>query len=417
MSIRVNTSSIHPTAPWLSKSKTLLFWLISLGILVQISGYVWISSGSGRNTQIYIFLLLPALLILVAQLINKNATRSVNWYALPWLLFIAWTALSTLWATDSSVGQINLAKRGLFVILYLVGINFLMTQNQKFLHRLLLTAMAIVALGAMVSLVNQLIILDNSLAYRAFRIYRSGIGNLADYGWPVVAGIFHGSVAIWVFGTILDKKTSPRMAFALLCLLFTLIFYVALTYSRGAWISLAAASLLSIILQNTRRGYYLAAAGIITLIILSILGWDRLIFEIQERKLSNRGQIWEYFLNVMDGHWIAGYGLGTPFRYIWPDGQTISPHAHSLYLQQIYDSGIVGLSLLLLGVTTILHKSWKLRKNPWIKLVFPVFIFGLIAALTDIERIFTRPNIYWTVFWLPVGILLAAKPCKEDPAN
>jgi O-antigen ligase len=148
------------------------------------------------------------------------------------------------------------------------------------------------------------------------------------------------------------------------------------------------------------------------IVIAAAIIWkDHLLNEIFKRQLSGRGPIWSYYFTVMQDHWLFGYGLGTPFTYHWPDGKTSSPHAHSLYLQQVYDSGLISMVIMGAGLFGLCCKTWYSRSNPWVRLAFPALVYALIVMLTDVERIFTRPGDYWTMFWLPVAILLAV------PAN
>jgi O-antigen ligase len=264
-----------------------------------------------------------------------------------------------------------------------------------------------IAFGAFVSLVYQFFVLDQPLAYRAFRIDRSGIGDYANYGWPVAAGIFHGAVAVWALGFALDKHIG-RFAFFFWLLIFAVLScYVLLTYTRGAWIGLAVSVFAVILIQNSRRGWILLALVGFSAVLTVVWFWQGLLFEITTRKLSGRGPIWEYFFSQMQGHWVLGHGLGTEFKYVWPDRDLISPHAHSLYFQQVYDSGLISIALLFAGLVTLLYKSWRLRSNLWVKAAAPSLLFALLAMMTDVERIFTRPGDYWTVFWLPVAVLLA----------
>lgn len=140
---------------------------------------------------------------------------------------------------------------------------------------------------------------------------------------------------------------------------------------------------------------------------MCVAWYDYLMIEIFKRQLSGRGPIWDYYFNVMPGHWWTGFGLGTPFEFHWSNGTTVSPHAHSLYLQQIYDSGVVAIIFMVCGILSLALKAWQLRAEPWVRLALPAFLYALIVMLTDIERIFTRPGDYWTVVWFPVAILLA----------
>lgn len=398
-----------PSASTLRKSiqvsTLILSWLIAIGIFIQISGKVWIESGSGRNTQIYIFLLLPALLITLCKIAQRKLQLSLH-YSI-WILFLIWVALSTLWATNSPTDPLALAKRGMYIALYLAAIHYTMRINEQLLRRAIFSGIAIIAIGALATIVYQFAVLEIPLGYRTHRLYRLDIGEFADYGWPVAAGIFHGAAAMYALYAAIEKDQRLGKSVFWGAIFLILASYVLLTYTRGAWIALFVGSIATIVLQRSRKGWLALALGALTAGILVTIFWPNLMVELHTRQLSGRGPIWQYFFEQMQGKWLLGHGLGTPFEYHWPDGHAISPHAHSLYLQQIYDSGLIALSTMSAGIVILLVKAWSLRENYWVKLALPALIYGLVAMITDVERIFTRPGDYWTVFWLPIAILLA----------
>lgn len=388
------------------KWSTVVLWALAIGFFIQVSGKVWVVSGSARNAQIYIWLLLPALIFLLCNVYCRGWSGFSLQY-IPWLVFLTWVALSTLWATASETDPVSLAKRGGFIALYLVGVYLLLNYNEVLFRRALAAGITIIAVGALVSLIYQYGVLHKPLGYRAFRIDRMGFGDIANYGWPVAAGIFNGAIAVWAMGMALDKNTASKSSLFWLAIFGVLAFYVLMTGTRGAWFALIGSCVLSVVMHKSKRGMW--GAGICLLMVLgaSVVLWDQILIEVQKRQLSGRGPIWEYYFQVMSGHWLIGHGLGTPFTYVWPNGKTISPHAHSLFLQQIYDSGLVSLGLMLIGLLGLLMKAWRMRDNSWVRLAVPALLFALIAMLTDVERIYTRPGDYWTVFWLPIAVLLA----------
>lgn len=379
---------------------------MAVGLFIQLSGKVWIVSGGARNTQIYVWLLLPALILCVCSVIQKRRVR-VSWFCLPWLFFLSWVSLSTLWASGSETSAISLAKRALFIALYFVAIYFLINKNEKLFRRALYAGVLLVALGALASLIYQYGVLGKSIGFRSYRIDRMGYGNFANYGWPVVAGILNGAVAIWALGYGLYKRQSRSQAFFWLMIFAVLAIYVVMTGTRGAWFALLGGVLASVIIQKSKLGLWGIAIGVLLLLGVSLYYWDQIVFEVAHRQLSGRGPIWIYYFNIMHEHWLLGYGLGTPFEYVWGDGKLISPHAHSLYLQQVYDSGLVSLGFMLVGLLTLTYKAWVMRHHPLVQIAFPALLFALIAMLTDVERVFTRPGDYWTIFWLPIAVLLA----------
>ena len=397
------------------KWRFVLVLMLAIGLFVQVSGKVWVESGSARNAQVYIWLLLPALVCLCVGAVAR-VRIGLNRQYIIWGAFLAWVALSTLWATNSESSSVSLAKRGLLVWLYLMAILFLLKYDEGFLRGALVAGIVVVALGALVSLIYQYGYVGRSFAYRAYRMKELGIGNFINYGHPVASGIFHGAIATWALTFALDRKNTSRQSLLWLSVFAVLAIYVFLTYTRGAWFALLGGFIAAVFFQNSKRGWWLLLISGVAVAIVFVIMWPQLVVEFETKQLSGRGSIWVYYFEVMSGHWIFGHGLGTEFLYMWPDGVQQSPHAHSLYLQQVYDSGIISLALLGAGLLGLAHKAWKLRSNYWVRLAFPALVFALIAMLTDVERVFTRPGDYWTLFWLPVAILLAV-PMRSKQAD
>lgn len=387
---------------------SLMLIALSIGLFVQVSGKVWFLSGSGRNTQIYIWLLLPALVYVCINLVRRTVEPPPVRY-LPWLAFILWVAISVLWSVDSVAGPIALAKRSFFIGLFIVAIYLLINCGERYFLFSFKAALLVVVLGALASLIYQYGVVGKPLAYRGYRIDRMGLGNIANYGWPVAAGIFHGAIATWVLGFALDKRGRIGSTLLWLVAFLVLSLYVLMTGTRGAWVALACSCLFVVAMQRREWLKYTLVVALILSFILAWVLWDKIVLEVVGRQLSGRGQVWEHYFSVMPGHWVFGFGLGTPFEYRWPNGISVSPHAHSLYLQQVYDSGLIALALMAIGLGGVFIRVWSLRDSPVVCLAFPALLFALIAMLTDVERIITRPGDYWTVFWLPVSVILAAR--------
>lgn len=153
-------------------------------------------------------------------------------------------------------------------------------------------------MGALISLIYQYGVLNKPLGYRAFRIDRMGFGDIANYGWPVAAGIFNGAIAVWALGTALDKRTSNKGAMFWLVVFGVLALYVLMTGTRGAWFALIGGCVLSVVMHKSKPGIW--AVGIFLLIVLgvSIVLWDQIVIEIERRQLSGRGQFGNIILRL-----------------------------------------------------------------------------------------------------------------------
>lgn len=389
-----------------SRVGRLLLCAMIVGFFIQISGKTWLASGSARNAQIYIWLLLPTLLYLVLGLTNVKKILTDKYY-LVWFFYLAWVAISASWATGADASFFSLAKRGLFVGLYLIAIHTLLNENEVIFRRSLQTALVVIAIGALISLVYQYVVLEKAVAFRAYRIDRMGFGDFANYRFPVAAGIFNGALAVWALGFALQKRSNWKLLLLWMMVFLVFSVYLFMTGTRGAMFALFGGCGLAVLLNGSRVGGRVLILLAMAALVGSYFIWDKIILEVEFKQFSGRGAIWAYHFKVMSGHWLAGHGLGTPFSYLWPNGRALSPHAHSLYLQQVYDSGLISLFLLIGGLAGLFFKVITCRDNPWVRLAAPALVFSLIAMLTDVERIFTRPGDYWTVFWLPVSILLA----------
>nr|WP_280040587.1 hypothetical protein [Pseudomonas sp. Hg5Tf]MDH2557801.1 hypothetical protein [Pseudomonas sp. Hg5Tf] len=266
-----------------------MLWALAIGFFIQISGKVWMVSGSGRNAQIYLWLLLPALIFSCHKLISRRGSWPDRQY-LPWALFLGWVALSALWATNSETSAQSFIKRGLLIGLYLVAIHLLLNRHEDFFRRALLAGVVVVALGALVSLIYQYGVLNRPMAYRAFRIDRMGISNFANYGWPVAAGIFNGAVATWAIGVAIDKKTNKWAAAAWFMVFAVLAVYVLMTGTRGAWFALFGSCLFAVVMQKSKRGIWGIGLCILFVLGVSFFSGSRYLLRLKSDSFPVVGQ-------------------------------------------------------------------------------------------------------------------------------
>uniref|UniRef100_UPI003905ED8A hypothetical protein n=1 Tax=Pseudomonas defluvii TaxID=1876757 RepID=UPI003905ED8A len=92
--------------------------MMSFGLFVLVSGKVWFTSGSARNAQIYIWLLLPALLLFVYYSFRK-ASGLIEKQYIPWIAFLIFVATSSYWGTQSGEA-LTFVKKGFLIFLFLL---------------------------------------------------------------------------------------------------------------------------------------------------------------------------------------------------------------------------------------------------------------------------------------------------------
>ena len=66
---------------------------------------------------------------------------------------------------------------------------------------------------------------------------------------------------------------------------------------------------------------------------------------------------------------------------------------------------------------TALLKAWRLRADPAARVALATLVFALVAMVSDISNVFTRPNSYWVVLWLPIGLIMGLRPPVEQPTT
>jgi O-antigen ligase len=109
-----------------------------------------------------------------------------------------------------------------------------------------------------------------------------------------------------------------------------------------------------------------------------------------------------------------GAGAGADLVFKVPYSPTIHKHAHSLYLQLWYQYGIVGISLFVLLLLSLLRKGWACRTQPLARVGLALLVFAMVAMVSDVYAIFHRLSPYWVLVWFPVGILLGVQPRRAS---
>ncbi|WP_341781877.1 O-antigen ligase family protein [Ectopseudomonas mendocina] len=396
----------------------LLPWM-SIGLFVQLVGLLFNADGSRYATQIYLLLFVPAFLLLLRDRFALGLWRQLPAYCL--LALMAWVLVIAGLHPGSEKTLGYWSKIVLLLALYIFAVARLVESPGRF-HIVLVAAAVVAVLFAWLTIYYQFMVLDRPFEYKILRWHvrfrELGWGGLADLDHPIVAGLYYGVFAVivtWFF--LAWPMTAARTSLLALAML-GLLLYVLLTFSRGAWFSVAAGGAILLLLFGNRKAYTLLALGLLILAVGAYLFWP----EIQnERRIGVTGRelIWHNWLQHLPQFWLWGNGAGADLLFTFPKGtmqagQTFK-HAHSLYLQLWYQYGIVGIALFLATLASLLWKGWQCRSNPLALLGMGLLVFAMVAMVSDVYAIFHRPSPYWVLVWLPVGVLLGVKVPQRQP--
>lgn len=151
--------------------------------------------------------------------------------------------------------------------------------------------------------------------------------------------------------------------------------------SRGAWISLVAAAIVTLtatfVAQRRGRPHF-SWLAMATLACLFLVGWlgktdtvqQRLSTLLDHRQAMSDRRLphWQDGWHASQDYWRAGSGLGT-YRYVYSQYQDRVDdawyyHAENQYLESLVDGGVPGLLLLLSAIGLMGVVCWRLLREP-----------------------------------------------------
>ena len=387
-------------------------WLLILGfgLFVQMSGLLFNSDGSRYSTQTYLLLFVPALVLLLWRRLAVDTWRQAPGVIL--LCLLAWVLLTGSVNAGSGHGPAYWLKIVVLILLYVFAVASLARHERAFTW-LLVAVVTVAALFAWGTLYYQFGVLEKPLDYKALRyagrLRELGWRGLADLNHPIIAGLYYGVFAVLLSYLFVGLKVRGWQAGLLALGMLGLLTYVLLTFSRGAWFSTAAGCFAMLLLFPNLKSRSLIGAGCLLVLVGAYLFWPEIQNELRQG-VSNRDLIWNNWAERLPDFWLMGAGAGADFNFEFPPPHKFSViHAHSLYLQLWYEYGIVGISLFVLLLLSLLHKGWVCRAQPLARVGLALLVFAMLAMVSDVYAIFHRLSPYWVLVWFPVGILLGVR--------
>lgn len=390
---------------WVGEAELPKAWMgvLCTGLFIQMVGGLFIVDGSRHATWQYLLLFVPALVLLLGRHLSTELWRQPSGWLL--LALMAWVLVSGLLQGDDRFAGSYWPKVVLLGLLYVYAVA-MVAARPRVLSGLMAAAVVVAAFFAWFSLCYQFGVLERPLDYwniRVLRIFEVGWKGFADLKNPVVAGIYFGiflTLAVYFFVASQMRSWLPPL---LLLAGLGLAGYVFVAFSRGAWFAVLTASFVALLLHPGRKSQVLLIAGLLGLLGVLWVFWSELDVE-KQIGLSGRDQIWLIWLERLPDFWLWGAGAGHAFKAML--GEVPMLHAHSLYLQFWYEYGLIGFLLLLGLLAALLWKGWQCREQLLARIGLVLLVYAMVAMLTDVDAIISRPSEWWTLFWLPVGILL-----------
>lgn len=383
--------------------------LVLAGILIiYLSPFWWPGSNTNAVAIVRVLIFLSAFIFIIKYVfdfIKSGTSLKVNTsIILLFSLFFYLIANTYLLTSDAQP-----VRRVLFLLMLFVSVYFL---NVKLVvARSLLIFISVTGFCyAAYSIISMHNLDQLPTGYREGGLIQSANLNVAYFGNTIVAAMHYAitfSVLVYLFLT----ESKRLLLFVWLVSLAVVSVYILLTFSRAGWVACAVAfmSIYFFTFDKNKFRFYFVLAVLVSL--LAYFSLNFLQYELFDRGLTYRDEIWEVVLSRMSGHWLFGYGLSTPFEPIpTMGGEVFVNNSHNVYLEILYQVGVVGLILFLAVVTNLVYLLYRsIRKSIAgdIGILFlSVLLSVLVVMTTELNSWVSTPNLLWQWLWLPLAFAL-----------
>lgn len=314
-----------------------------------------------------------AAILLGTALVKKDLHRPPR-QAIWWALFVAWAAVTVLWALEWKPAISRLPTAVSLLSLYLVVLSTNISRKE------LRTISLFVVAGACPAAVYTIFLFYGGAGYHGTtRASLMAGGKAADPNYFAASLLLPLSLA--VHGFLTPRSRLARLGWLVAAA--TLVFGILVTMSRGSLVAVAVMILFYMYTHQVSRRMTIPLVAIFVALAFVLPGafFTRLQNAADDGG-SGRTVIWEGGLVAFEHYALLGAGLNNfPYAYrehigsapLLEGKQSATP-AHNSYLEIAVDTGVVGLALMLAAIVGQLRAASRCRKN------VPDKIGGVIVA-------------------------------------
>lgn len=191
---------------------------------------------------------------------------------------------------------------------------------------------------------------------------------------------------------------------------------LAVTYTRGAWLASAIALLILGLLRDRKVLLLMLLVMVAAPLLFPATIVDRVatIGSLDDSSNLYRITIWKAALLMVKDYWASGVGLGpVPFALIYPLYEiagTPTVHTHSLYLQIMVETGVLGLLIFLWLLRAVFKEGLTVSGNRYHSGITTALVAGLAGQMIYglFDNIWYSPkNLF--LFWSIAGIIVASR--------
>ncbi len=362
--------------------------------MLTCTTYFLLENGSGNSFPTYL-LGLGTIPLIALQFRTLQIDRVLAALA---VLFLGYMTLSVLWSSNNEP-VVKTLTEALLVLTFCLAIPASIERFHWFLNALVV----LVILSAVVNSGYSIYLHYALPDYQPLpepRLY--ALGRLSN---PVIGALSYGfAVVLAAYMLLTETRRVARGGYLFAILLF--VFAIVLTGSRGAYLALAAALSVGVLLHypGNRKLQVFGVAGTLLALLAAayfLLGPEALF----SRALSFRPEIWSEFISrtITSNVWV-GVGMTTDSEFQLPE--LLIQHPHSAFIATFYYGGLIGLAIYLGLVLRAIQSLSGMGQNNVRLLGSMLLAFGLTATALDGNELISKVNYLWFLVWLPVGLAM-----------
>lgn len=365
-------------------------------------GFIWFLAAIALapSNKLYqqgliLFLWLPTLgFAWSARHVYAQALRKQTGLWICVLALLLWCAISLTWSTAEDGAREG--KRLVYILLFLLAFPLLAQAGVERVSRLLQLGGGLLALAALISIVQFYVVAGNPLVTRI-----EGIGEISH---PILGAYVIAAAVLWLLYSFPSQRGMQlAWALALACLGA----FVVFSQSRGAALALVVAVVLAPLwFRNRSSGLFAVLAALATGVAFYLM------FElIMLRGSSYRPEIFHAAVQMIREHPVGGLGLGAFYR-VEAVGLEFD-HTHNMFTHIAVELGLPGM-LLWLGVwLCTLVAILRARDTLFGKILLVFWVYSTLAMQFDAASLTATPRAEWFISWLPVGLAMLL-PWADD---
>ncbi len=349
-----------------------------------------------------------AVLILLAAGFGQRRLQRPPRAALWWGLFIAWGAVTVLWAINPDKALERLPTAASLFMLYLVAVSIKMTEKE--VSRVVLLAIA-GAVGASI------------LSIQAFLSGAAGVRSTLISGSSEADPNFLASALLLPFclaaGEAMSERSIGRKVLMLaasgvigLAILFTM--------SRGALLAIAV-MVAVYFWQADKKWRVLVPAFIVGAAVLAMPDrfFSRLSGAVADRG-AGRLDIWIAGLAALKHYFVQGAGInnfGDAYQYFAGEAPVFRGYyraSHDVYLGTAVELGVLGVAFLVMAFVTQMRSAAAVKSGPTYSRLLPyrVACWGILAAGLFVDLLWSKQ--FW-FSWMLLAIAVRANSSARLP--